>query len=37
MRRSSEGLSVEKRCLDADESNSAAVDDLMGDVWDTAG
>lgn len=37
IRRSSEGLSVENRCLDADERSSAAVDDLMGDVCDTAG
>jgi hypothetical protein len=28
---------VENRCLDADESSSAAVDDLIGDVCDTAG
>ena len=37
MRRSSEGLRVEKRCLDDVESSSAAVEDLMGDVWDLAG
>ena len=37
IRRSSEGLSVENRCLEADESSSAAVDDLIGDVCDTAG
>ena len=36
MRRSSEGLRVEKRCLDDVESSSAAVEDLTGDVWDLA-
>jgi hypothetical protein len=37
IRPSREGLRVEKRCLDDVESSSAAVDDLIGDVWGLAG
>jgi hypothetical protein len=34
---SREGLRVENRCFDDVESSSAAVDDLIGDVWVLAG